>query len=506
MKQRLNSSLAVALALALPLMFTSCDDILGEWNRPTPSKPSTSDTTVRYITLTAELDASTVSDVDLWEVGSKAAVIYDVAGTKKSAEAQVTAVSGKVATVSVSVEEGITNNSQVTVIYPASAADGTTGNISSAAIAAQDGIHTPFALTGKFTLNGTTASLSNIECGDYAICKFRAEGLSGEDYSPILSKMVFYDNSDNLLSSLTIDSDVTFTTVYVTLPLVTLGCIDGYDKTLNKPVITRCGDALTKGFQSVSLQIAKIGDMILSDGTLVKPETAGAQAVIAYIGKAENYFNHFLALALTDADDNMLKWGDTNTDPVTYPAAQAVKSYAHDHAITIYGVVYDENKCYDGTVAPYYYDRVIDGVTVSSARRAENTDAADKSLVKGWRLPSITDWRYILDGICRQKNNLTLVAKHGGETYSSNATPTDPIGVSHTMEYHDIADDDGSTLVTAINSACNNSALHLKPFWSSSERLDIDDGSCAWEYDFVNGSISILAKEEPIYVRAVFAY
>lgn len=280
MERTVKNFIYSSLLLVMALVVTACgenalEEIIGSVDNPTE--------TTKYITFTAELDASAISEIDLWEVGTKAAVIYDVAGTKKSAEAQVTAVSGKKATVSVSVEEGITNNSQITVIYPASAADGTTGSISDAAIASQDGVHTPFALTAMFSLSGTTASLSNIECGDYAVYKMITYH-EGVDEIIRMTDMLIFKDDGQLLTTISRElGTATTEPVYATLPLVKLGYIQATSEA-NKPYIIKSGATMVKGYQHTELQMFTIGDLYNSDGSFSTSAQTNNIGVIAYLG------------------------------------------------------------------------------------------------------------------------------------------------------------------------------------------------------------------------------
>ena len=255
------------------------------------------------------------------------------------------------------------------------------------------------------------------------------------------------------------------------------------------------------------LTSTNIGHVLAADGNIYANATAAttagttAEAVIAYVGKVDKYFDKFLALALEDADPGVQKWREGSPGSYSYPAAAAVNTYAVNHPITIDGTTYDTYAF--ATSKPY--DKVADNVEVSSAKRADNEDAADRVLVKGWRLPSVTDWRYIFDGLGRQKAGLTLTAKDDNSgIYSSNATPTDPLGVKDGMYYY--KDDDASSLLAAINAACGNTALQSSTYWSSSEYSD--NSGNAWEYSFNDVQFWWVTKAGPVsvYVRAVFAY
>ena len=236
-----------------------------------------------------------------------------------------------------------------------------------------------------------------------------------------------------------------------------------------------------------------IGRVLAADGNIYADAASananggGARAVIAYVGSVPNYFDKFLAIALEDADDNMYTWADAQT---------TVGTFAGTHAVTIGGTNYNTN-----AIGSTYYDIVANSLTSTSATRATG-------VVKGWRLPSVTDWRYIFDGLGRQKAGLTLTAKSSDSwfIYSSNATPTDPLGVEGAMYYYKDGDADGaSSLRDTINAVCGNTALQSNYYWSSSEFYN--NSGEAWIYDFYNGKLWKVNKTyNNFYVRPVFAY
>ena len=210
-----------------------------------------------------------------------------------------------------------------------------------------------------------------------------------------------------------------------------------------------------------TLAMATVGDVITSDGTFATKGAAGEQAVLAYIGKVDNYFDRFLAIALEDTGDNY--WAS---------ALAAVNTYAGSHAITIGGTTYNTS-----TTGDTYYDQVAANESTSSATAT--------ALQQGWRLPSVTDWRYIFAGLC----GLASPAPDAG-------------GVKDMMAYGT-----GSTLLGAINTACGNTASisDTNGYWSSSD-LDTNSNS-AWYYRSGDSQFCwSFAKTTTKHVRAVFAY
>ena len=254
-----------------------------------------------------------------------------------------------------------------------------------------------------------------------------------------------------------------------------------------------------------------IGKMLGADGNIyddaAQASAAGttAQAVIAYVGSVPNYFDKFLAIARDDYNyPEMYDW---------YDAQDCVGEYAANHAITIGGTTYNTN-----AIGKTYYDQVTDDMSVSSATRTDG-------VVKGWRLPSVTDWRYVFDGLCRQRAGQPLTVKTQWKgnwtTYTNNATPTDPLGVK-CVYYFSYKSGESSesgflarTLYYTIVEACGvGKSMVASNYWSSSELFT--SRKCAWTYDFGTDDFFTLEKDKYDYgwwstvafgqVRTVFAY
>ena len=123
--------------------------------------------------------------------------------------------------------------------------------------------------------------------------------------------------------------------------------------------------------------------------------SSGAMAVIAYVGKVPGYWDNFLAMSMHDSDANghdgeyTANWKEN---------ANHVGSYASNHSITIGSTAYTRS------FTENIYDQVANSSTTAS-----NTSS---STYIGWRMPTITDWRYIFYGLCGEPS------------------PTDPAGVT----------------------------------------------------------------------------
>ena len=190
-------------------------------------------------------------------------------------------------------------------------------------------------------------------------------------------------------------------------------------------------------------------------------------AVVAYVGKVDHYFNNFIALGLNDAK----KDGKDGSEIMTWSdALTAVYKYDTNHHI--YQI--------SSTSMSSAYDAVYVGEPLNPLSSKTRTGEA----VRGWRLPSVTDWRYIFLGV-------------GG------ISATNPEYVTTETVYYDTTVD----LFSLINSYCHNGNLkNDNSYWTSSELAS--NTSYAW--DFYLGSISpgfgTLGKDVSNYVRPVFAY
>ena len=213
-----------------------------------------------------------------------------------------------------------------------------------------------------------------------------------------------------------------------------------------------------------SLTTNEIGWRLGSNGVAYSPTGAlpagvTAEAIIAHVGAVTNYCDKFIAIALDDIDTSFPYWSTALTK---------VNTYAGNHPITIGGTKYNTN-----TTGSTYYDQVTPGTSTSSATAT--------SQQTGWRLPSVTDWRYIFQGLC------------------SGPSATSPVGVADGGAYGT-----GSTLQSAINTACGNTAIGAFGYWSSSAHNSID--GYVWIYKFDEGKFVYGDGTGGSRVRAVFAY
>lgn len=209
-----------------------------------------------------------------------------------------------------------------------------------------------------------------------------------------------------------------------------------------------------------------VGMFLNKDGSFTTTkQTSGTNesyAIVAYVGRVDNYFDKFLAIALEDVSSSTLSLDDANA---------GLGTFASSHPISYSGATYNTNSNYND-----YYDRVFSG---------RSSLARDDGVLKGWRLPSVTDWRYIFQGgLCNGPSATSPNYIKDYETYGN-----------------------GSTLQSAINTACGNDNLKNGGYWTSSMEVFDPDYILWWYYDFFNSSYYYdFCDYMSYYARPVFAY
>ena len=122
-----------------------------------------------------------------WAVGEHIAILYKVSGTKKVADAEITAVDGTTgaATIQFTVEEGTPDNTPCTLVYPYDAAKDDHTGVKDAAtlLAAQDGTLSANldVRVGEGTIQTTTPGLTvtTQPAAQFAIFKFTTKSVPG---------------------------------------------------------------------------------------------------------------------------------------------------------------------------------------------------------------------------------------------------------------------------------------------------------------------------------------
>ena len=448
---------------------------------------SSDDATTRALSIDGSNIAST------WEADDQFAILFnDGSSNVKRIATVVAPISGSTVTITFTIPASLASNTPCTIVYPASAAKAdNSGADVATALAAQDGTigNCPEVRVGTATIDKDNHSLSDVTklAAQNAIFKFTLKDIAGTS-NKSATEFKVSDDSGNVITTVTPGSATS--ELYVALPTMAAGTY-WFNATVESdskpyPYIAKAtvSTATTTGtYYQTTVKMATIGDVILSNGKFAAKGTDNGQAVIAYVGTVDNYFSHFLALALTDVDGDKHNWADALTK---------VGNYAAAHPVTIGSTTYNTS-----TTGNTYYDKVASDKTTSSA-----TATAKQT---GWRLPSVTDWRYVFDGLGRIKGGLALYNKKT-DLY---LFPTIPLGVSDGMTYRD--GDNGSSLQNAINNACNTALQSGVEalYWSSSKYTDTSYAwFYVWNYSFVNGNFYYGRNEYDTfrYSRAVFAY
>lgn len=187
------------------------------------------------------------------------------------------------------------------------------------------------------------------------------------------------------------------------------------------------------------------------------------RAVVAYVGSCDKYFDKCLCIALEDISNTRLSRAD---------AATAVNTWASSHSVNVGGTVYSSD-------AGGYYDFA----------GPSNYKIRDWAVAKGWRLPTVCDWRYIMNAY-------------------KGSSLTDPAGVNHGVNPNLCK---WSELRTAINSATGGTAMKTDNNYGSSTRDDGNSNTGTWHVGSGEGGWATWwwANDHDgykYYYRAVFAY
>ena len=306
------------LMAALALTFAACsNDDNDIQNSPQPAK-------AEGITITATLAPKTGGAatralapgdnkiVASWDVGEKIAILYEKGGTNYEADAEIKSVDQSgAATIEFSVESGTVDGTACKLIYPSTAVnDAKTAEKSyTSMLASQNGeLNADFDVrVGAGTIHTTNPSLdvTTQPAPQYSIFKFAVKDLSGTNLS-----VSSFEVSNSLASITTVSLASAKSEFYVALPTLTAytywfsATADGKNY-VAKAVVSKDTEA-GKYYQS-TVQMATVGDVILSDGKFAKASSTGTKvAMVAYVGSETDHgYFHGLAIAMTDESDKM---------------------------------------------------------------------------------------------------------------------------------------------------------------------------------------------------------
>ena len=322
---------------ALALMTAACSNDDNDLTTPQPQK-------AEGITITAQLAPKTdgattraVSDggtkiVAEWAENEHIAILYEVGGTKKVADATITNVTGGVATISFTVDGATTDGTDCTLVYPLSAAKDDLSGVKDAAtlLAAQDGTLSANldVRVGAGTIRTTTPSLdvTTQPAAQFAIFKFTLSGPSIDATHPLVIK----DNASNTTIT-TVTPASTATSVYVAMPAAA-------SKAYKFVVITADNKYIKSGTATIEagkyyrtpltleprypldLRSATaewdLGAVVCDDGKMYMEKKAVTGTAVGILGKV-TATGHGLILALQDAPKqswNTINSWDSRTD------------------------------------------------------------------------------------------------------------------------------------------------------------------------------------------------
>lgn len=186
-------------------------------------------------------------------------------------------------------------------------------------------------------------------------------------------------------------------------------------------------------------------------------------AVVAYVGSCDKYFDKCLCIALEDISTNRLSRAE---------AATAVNNWAKNHSINVWGTVFNSD-------AGGYYDFA----------GSSNYKIRDWAVGKGWRIPTVCDWRYIMNAY-------------------KGSSLTNPAGVNHGVNPNLCK---WNELRTAIDNATGGTAMKTDNNYGSSTRDDGNSNIGTWHVGTgENGWATWWWANDhdgyKYYYRAVFAY
>ena len=319
---------------ALALMTAACsndDNDLTQQPAKAEGIPFTATISISQSATTRALTENGTTIEATWADGEKVALIYTVSATTYLKEAEVTPQGDGTATISTTLEGSPADDTDVTIVYPASAVDGTTKDVKTDLLASQNGLLTGIGsiaekyelrkttTPAKLKIDGTTASLKGTVSlnNQNAIFKLTLKDIDGT--SDVSATSVVISDQTGVVTTVTPASGYE-NAMYVALPTTATTLkflVTGSDS----KKYFNMASSLTLGanYYQSTVKLATVGDVILSTGKCAKAGTSGAVAKICYLGdetgeSAYNYTNG-LALALSDANSgSTCKWKTSNDD------------------------------------------------------------------------------------------------------------------------------------------------------------------------------------------------
>ena len=311
------------LMAALALTFAACsNDDNDIQNSPQPAKAEGITITATLAPKTGGADTRTLTPGDnkivaSWAVGEKIAILYEKGGTNYEADAEIKSVDQSgAATIEFSVESGTVDGTACKLIYPSTAVkdDKTAEKSYNSMLASQDGeLNANFDVrVGAGTIHTTNPSLdvTTQPAPQYSIFKFAVKDLSDKNLS-----VSSFEVSNSQSSITTVSLASAKSEFYVALPYLTANTYwfsataDGKNY-VAKAVVPKAKDTEAGKYYQSTVQMATVGDVILSDGKFALASSTGTKvAMVAYVGSETDHgYKHGLAIAMTDESGEMMDW------------------------------------------------------------------------------------------------------------------------------------------------------------------------------------------------------
>jgi len=343
--------------------------------------------------------------------GDKIALIYEVSSTAYSTDATVASVDGTgKATITATLQSGVTDGTAVTLIYPAIAADGKSGNIKASMVTSQNGALASNANldirkgTGTIRVVGAEASLAGGATLDalHSICKFTIKDIDGTNNLSV-SRFVVKDASNNVITTVTPTSATDV--LYVALPASSE--LLWFEATASdKPYVAKGTASLAAGnYYTPTVKMATVFNVIGANGKFYKDKAAAvaastlASAIIASLGEdtAETGYPHGLAIAMGISTGITKKWKAEGTASHTQYASYDLALAAKESGSALCVGKNDANNY------PAFYAALNNSITAAEGI----TSSKPSSGTSNWFLPSVYQINLIIKGLRGTTANLT---------------------------------------------------------------------------------------------------
>jgi hypothetical protein len=312
----------IFLMAALALMTAACsnddNDIQTPAEQPAKSEgiPFTATISLGESASTRALTENGTTIEATWATGEKVALIYKVSATTYLKEAEVTPQGDGTATISTTLDGSPVDDTDVTIVYPASAVDESTKDVKTNLLASQNGLLTgtgsiaekyelrKTTTPAKLKIDGTTASLKGTVSltNQNAIFKLTLKDIDGTN--DVSATSVVISDQTGVVTTVTPASGFE-KVMYVALPTTATTLkflVTGSDS--KKYFNMASSLSLGASYYQSTVKLATVGDVILSTGKCAKAGTGSPVAMIAYLGNASNCTNG-LAIQLNASSESM---------------------------------------------------------------------------------------------------------------------------------------------------------------------------------------------------------